>query len=68
MAATKAAVLPSGSEEYVSRAPRIHHRPHVHKGWHVPYWWSTCSCGHIEFFTSWRFAYVDALIHSERLN
>lgn len=68
MAATNVAILPSGSEEYVSRAPRIHHRPHVHKSHSLPIWWSTCSnCGHIEYFHTWHNAYIDAYRHSEQL-
>jgi hypothetical protein len=67
MAATKAVVLPSGLDA-MSKTPHIHHRPRVHKSERIPYWWSTCGCGHIKFYSTWKRAYVDALIHSERLN
>lgn len=51
----------------MGHAPRIHHRPTVFKGkaWRV--WWSTCPCGHISHFGTWRMAFVDAMVHSQEL-
>lgn len=66
MAAANAAVLPSGGH-YMSKTPHIHHKPRVHKSDRVHLWWSTCLCGHIKFYNTWRHALIDAMIHSEQL-
>lgn len=52
-------------------SPRIQaviarHKPKVEKG--SQFWWSKCiTCGHAEHYITWRRAYIDALIHSDRL-
>ena len=51
----------------MGHAPRIHHRPYVFKGKSWKVWWSTCACGHIDHFGSWRHAFIDAMAHSQEL-